>query len=63
MRPAWPSKSRPTCEDVLVLGEYKIKCELALEGRHASARPGEHHGHMEMPGKIWVTVTWREAGK
>lgn len=63
MRPGWTARTKVTCQDVLVLGELLIKCELILEGRHASERPGEHHGHLEMPGKIWVTVTWREAGK
>jgi hypothetical protein len=62
LRPEW-RPPKVTCQDVLVIGELLVKCELVLEGRHASDRPGEHHGHLEMPGKIWVTVTWRANGR
>lgn len=65
MRPSWPTKDRPRCEEMIQIGDQVILCELAVEGRHDPGRIGwrqdrvEHHGHLEIPGKIWATVTWR----
>jgi hypothetical protein len=64
MRPAWTAADKATCADVLQLGEFAVRCERRLEGRHGSERPDEHHGHLEIPGKtLWATVTWRRVAK